>query len=111
MVAWGKRLPLTRPLHREFIDQFPTKESRAGLWGFVRAIVDEGETASLAQESARLVAARVPATIVWGAADGMVKPLHLAKWKTTLPNARYVELADVGHFPQLEAPDELAALL
>ncbi len=110
-LAWGKRVPLTRPLHREFIDQFPTKESRAGLWGFVRAIVDEGSNASLAKEPARLVATQAPTTIVWGRADGLVKPLHLEQWKATLPHARYVELADVGHFPQLEAPAEVAAVL
>lgn len=107
-LAWGKRVPLTKPLHREFIDQFPTRASRAGLWGFVRAIVDEGASGSLAAETARLAATRVPTTVVWGLADGMVKPLHLAQWKTVLPAARFVELADVGHFPQLEAPGELA---
>lgn len=110
-LSWGKRLPLTRPLHREFIDQFPTRASRAGLWGFVRAIVDEEHTASLARETERLVAARVPTTIVWGRADGLVKPLHLDHWKATLPDARYIEFADVGHFPHLEAPAEVAALL
>lgn len=36
---------------------------------------------------------------------------HLEQWKKTLPHARYVELADVGHFPQVEAPAEVAAVL
>jgi pimeloyl-ACP methyl ester carboxylesterase len=85
---------LSKALHREFIAQFPTKESRAGLWGFVRAIVDEGTTG-------------VPTTVVWGRADGLVKPMHLERWRSVLPNARFVELADVGDFPQVEAPTEL----
>lgn len=110
-LAWGKRLPLTKELHREFIDQFPTKESRTSLWGFVRAIVDEGTTHSLAPEAARLAETNVPTTVVWGAADGMVKPMHLERWKTVLPGARYVELADVGHFPQVEAPEDVATAL
>lgn len=109
-LAWGKRLPLTKALHHEFIAQFPTKESRAALWGFVRAIVDEGASGSLAAEGARLAATKVPTTIVWGRADGMVKPLHLERWKSVLPAARYVELDDVGHFPQIEAPEEVAAM-
>lgn len=110
-LAWGKRLPLTKALHREFIDQFPTRESRAALWGFVRAIVDEGASGCLAAETARLAATNVPTTVIWGRADGMVKPMHLERWKTVLPNARLVELADVGHFPQIEAPEEVAAAL
>lgn len=110
-MAWGKRLPLTKTLHREFIDQFPTKESRAALWGFVRAIVDEGASGSLSNEAARLAAVKVPTKIIWGRADGMVTPVHLARWKAVLPEARYFELSDVGHFPQVEAPDEVAAAL
>lgn len=106
-LAWGKRVPLTRPVHQEFIRQFPTKADRAGLWGFVRALVDEG--ASLGPEAARLADAKVPTTVLWGRADGVVQPVHLERWKSTLPRARYVELADVGHFPQLEAPADVAA--
>jgi haloalkane dehalogenase len=107
--AWGTRTPLDRALHGEFLGQFPTRASRAGLWGFVRALLDEG--ASLEPEAARLAATGVPTTIVWGSADSVVKPLHLARWREVLPGARVVELADVGHFPQLEAPGDVAAAI
>lgn len=110
-LAWGKRVPLTKAQHREFIDQFPTQESRAALWGFVRAIVDEGASCSLAAEAARLAAARVPTTVVWGRADGMVKPLHLERWRGCCRPRATSSLEDVGHFPQVEAPEAVAAAL
>ena len=110
-LAWGKRVPLTKAQHHEFIDQFPTRESRAALWGFVRAIVDEGASSSLAGEASRLAAITVPTSVVWGRADELVKPLHLERWKEVLPTARYFELEDVGHFPQVEAPEEVTAAI
>lgn len=108
-LGWGDRVPLTRALHRELISQFPTKQARAGLWGFVRSLLDEG--GSLEPELGRLLAAKVPTTVVWGRADRVVKPVHLARWRELLPTARFVELADVGHFPQLEAPSEVASAI
>ena len=90
-----------------FLRPFATLDGRDTLVRHLRAL-DTRETASL---GARLGEIDCPTTIVWGRADGLVKPLHLEQWKTTLPHARYVELADVGHFPQLEAPAEVAAVL
>jgi haloalkane dehalogenase len=35
----------------------------------------------------------------------------MARWREVLPGARVVELSDVGHFPQLEAPGDVAAAI
>lgn len=68
-LAGRDRVPLTRALHRELISQFPTKQARAGLWGFVRSLLDEG--GSLGPELGWLLAAKVPTTVVWGRAAGL----------------------------------------
>jgi pimeloyl-ACP methyl ester carboxylesterase len=52
-----------------------------------------------------------PLTIVWGDVDPiaiwpMAERVHAAR-----PDATLVRLRDVGHYPMLEAPDELAAAL
>jgi haloalkane dehalogenase len=40
-----------------------------------------------------------------------VRPQHLERWKTVFPAAQVLELDDVGHFPQIEAPDDLIAAI
>lgn len=109
-LSWGKRRKLTRELHREFLSQFPDRASRAGTWGFARSVAHEGPLMN--QQGEQLDRLKnVPTLLVWGNADKMVKAHHLARWKERLPAAQVVELEDVGHFPQLEAPDELNAAL
>ncbi len=48
---------------------------------------------------------RVPLHFVWGMADP-VSGAHVAKrLRERLPHARGIELSEIGHYPQLEAPD------
>jgi pimeloyl-ACP methyl ester carboxylesterase len=52
-----------------------------------------------------------PFRFVWGMADP-VSGAHMADViKERRPGADIVELADVGHYPQLEAPDRVAAAI
>jgi haloalkane dehalogenase len=108
--SWGTRRRLTKELHREFLSQFPDRSSRSGTWGFARALSHEGPLLDeQSQQLDRL--AHVPMLLVWGKADRMVNPANLERWKQRFPQAQVLELDDVGHFPQLEAPDELTAAL
>jgi len=59
----------------------------------------------------RLPKASVPVLVVWGAADRIVLPEHGKAYAAALPEARYTEIGDAGHLPQLETPDTLLALL
>ena len=52
-----------------------------------------------------------PIRFVWGMVDP-VSGAHMADAiKQRRPAADFVELADVGHYPQLEAPDRVAAAI
>jgi haloalkane dehalogenase len=109
-MAWGKRSPLTPALHQAFMDQFPTRESRFGTWGFVHSVVREGPWMDeQGKQLSRL--SQVPGLIIWGKADKIVKPVHLEEWQRRLPSFRSVTLEQVGHFPQLEATEEVAETL
>lgn len=58
-----------------------------------------------------LETARLPLSFVWGMLDP-VSGAHMAeRIAARLPDAEVVELLDVGHWPQLEAPDRVAAHL
>jgi pimeloyl-ACP methyl ester carboxylesterase len=51
--------------------------------------------------------ARVPLAFIWGMADPVCGPDMVARLKELCPRARFTELADIGHYPQVEAPDEV----
>ena len=59
----------------------------------------------------RLAELRPPALFVWGSHDRLIPPAfsrHVRRW---LPSAEQVTLADCGHVPQVERPDETNAML
>ena len=103
--AYGDRSRLTPEVHRQYLERFPDRESRGlVLWPLARALL--GSSAyydALWAERARL--RDIPTLIVWGMRDRAFRPRQLAKWRTALPHARVVELADAGHWPHEEAPE------
>ena len=108
--SWGTRTPLTRNRHRHFTGFFPNRASRMGTWAFAKSLVTEDERFdAIAKKLGALT--DVPALVVWGLADKFVGAPHLARWKRELPNARFVELDNVGHFPEDEAADDVLAAL
>jgi haloalkane dehalogenase len=108
--SWGTRSPLTRKRHRHFTGFFPNRASRLGTWAFAKSLVTEDERFDAIAEKLGALT-NVPALVVWGMADKFVGAPHLARWKRELPHAHFVELENVGHFPEDEAPDDVLAAL
>jgi pimeloyl-ACP methyl ester carboxylesterase len=54
---------------------------------------------------------RVPSLVVWGESDGIVTPDYGERLCSALPNARFVRVARAGHYPQIERPAEVAAVV
>ncbi len=53
-----------------------------------------------------------PVRVVWGSADELLRwPSSAARFRECLPDADWVELAGVGHCPQLDVPLETAQLI
>jgi haloalkane dehalogenase len=48
---------------------------------------------------------------VWGLKDPAFQPYQLERWRAALPAARIVELADAGHWPHEEAPEQVIAAM
>jgi haloalkane dehalogenase len=105
--AYADKRKLTPEIHAQYLTPFADRWSRgAVLWPLARAIL--GSSAyydSLWQRRDRLHG--MPTLIVWGTRDPAVKPNHLARWRSVVPDARVVELP-VGHWPHEEAPDAVA---
>ena len=109
--AYGDRQRLTPAIHRQYLDRFPDRWSRgAVLWPLARALNGSADFYdSLWQQRERFT--DVPALIVWGMKDTAFQPHQLERWKRTLPHASVVEIADAGHWPHEEAPDEVVAAI
>lgn len=110
--SWGARRPLSPEVRRRFMAMFPNKASRLGTWGFARSLVRENSYFERLYEQVKAGGLEgVPALVIWGKADAMVGLAQLERWREVLPEARFVELSDVGHFPQEEAAQEVSELL
>jgi haloalkane dehalogenase len=103
--AYGDRRKLTPAIHAQYLAVFPDADSREHvLWALARAL--NGSAAfydGLWQRRAQL--AGVPALVIWGMKDTAFRPSQLARWRTVLPDARFLELPAAGHWPHEEEPE------
>lgn len=51
----------------------------------------------------------VATLLLWGESDGFVTPDYGRAWAAAIPGARLETIAEAGHFPHLERPEETAA--
>lgn len=84
--------------------QMLTRTPAAGYAAAAAAIRD-------ADWTDRTGAIAVPSVVLCGAEDGATTPDVVSAFAASLPDARYVELPEVGHLPSLEAPDAVIAEL
>ena len=59
----------------------------------------------------RLAEIKCPALMLWGVHDKFSPAADGLRMSAAIAGGRYVELADCGHFPTLEYPDETAAAI
>lgn len=50
----------------------------------------------------------VPTLVLWGAADRVVKPEYGRAYAEHVPGARFELIADAGHHPEIEQPEDFA---
>ncbi len=56
-----------------------------------------------------LIASDIPMRLIDGLLDPVSGAHMVARYRELVPNADVIELADVGHYPQLEAPNDVLA--
>jgi haloalkane dehalogenase len=109
--AYGDRRKLTAAIHRQYLDRFPDFWSRgAVLWPLARALLgSDAFYRSLWERRAPL--AGIPALVIWGMKDSAFRPHQLARWRSALPHARVLELAESGHWPHEEQPEQVVVAI
>ena len=53
----------------------------------------------------------MPTLVVWGENDGIVSPDYGRSLARLIPGTRFATIADCGHHPEIERPEQLAALI
>jgi pimeloyl-ACP methyl ester carboxylesterase len=76
----------------------------------IRAVIDARGQRVSARDRLYL-AELIPAMLVWGRRDPIIPVKHAERAHAEMPGSRLEIFEDVGHFPQLERPEQLAALL
>jgi pimeloyl-ACP methyl ester carboxylesterase len=56
----------------------------------------------------RLHRIRIPTLILWGSADRIASEAYGRAYAAAIPGARFETIANAGHFPHIEKPDEFA---
>jgi haloalkane dehalogenase len=109
--AYARRRRLTPAIHAQYLAPFRDRDARDYvLHTLARALLDSREHYA-ALHARRDVLARLPTTILWGLADSAFGPAYLERLREALPAADVHALADAGHWPHEEAPDQVAALV
>jgi haloalkane dehalogenase len=110
-LGYAVRSRLTPRIHAQYLAPFTARAARERvLWALARALLASRESFERLWH-ARASLATIPSLIVWGKGDRALPPGALERLRQALPQARVQELPGVGHWPQEEAPEEVARLL
>ncbi len=85
-------------------------ESRHAFLRTLRAVVDPGGQAVDASDRLYLTET-IPTLIVWGDADDIIPVGHAHAAHEAMPGSRLEIFENVGHFPQVEAPERFVEVI
>jgi haloalkane dehalogenase len=86
----------------------PTPEARVGVAEFPRQILAAGPWLSDLASGVERALSQRPLLLFWGMRDLAFRPSMIARWRSTFPHHRLVELPGAKHFIQEDAPAEIA---
>ena len=80
-------------------------QERAALTSNQRALAAYAPSMTDPTLAERLETLRIPTLVLWGRSDGIVDIEYGRKYADAIHGARFRELDETGHMPQLETPD------
>jgi pimeloyl-ACP methyl ester carboxylesterase len=85
-------------------------ENRQAFARTIKAVIDPGGQTISAMDRLYL-ASSMPTLIVWGDRDDIIPVGHAYSAHEAVPGSRLVIIEGVGHFPQIEAPEQFVDAL
>ena len=107
--TWGERVPMDDELVGPIWASMDDGGAVRRMHELLHYIADR--RTHEARWRAALEGCDLPSTFVWGDLDPVSGAHMIARVEERLPAAHVVRLADVGHWPLLEAPDEVASAI
>lgn len=108
-VTWGRRVPFDPVAMQEMFRSMDDGGGVPLMHDLLAYMIDRREHADRWQHA--LTATDVPLAFVWGDLDPVSGAHMIERVEALRPDATIVRLADVGHWPSLEAPADVAAVL
>ncbi|MEZ4905129.1 MAG: alpha/beta fold hydrolase [Spirosomataceae bacterium] len=101
---------LNTHIHRQYICPFSKIAHRDGPLAFAKSLLkDQPWFEALWQQ--REILQTKPMLLIWGIKDPFISTAYLQKFKEGFPQAKVMELANCGHFPQEEEGKQVAAMI
>jgi haloalkane dehalogenase len=108
--AVGNSKKLTKHIHKHYYLHMQTPAQRKGCYVFPRQIIGSSKwLESLWLQRTKINS--IPAVFLWGMKDIAFREKDLNTWLENWNNPTVIKLADIGHFPSEEAPDEVIHVL
>jgi haloalkane dehalogenase len=108
--AYADRRKLTPRIHAQYLAPFRSRADRVSvLWTLARSLVTSSKSFGRIWDGRGRLGS-IPSLVVWGLGDSALKPYMLERVRAALPHARVETLSGVGHWPQEEAPTDVARL-
>lgn len=108
-VTWGERVPLEEFTVAQMWDSMAAGGGVARAHELLHYVAERRRFAD--RWAGAMETTELPSWFVWGDLDPVSGAHMVERVETRVPGARIVRLADVGHWPTLEAPSECAAAL
>lgn len=108
-VTWGTRTEMDAQVVHEMWHSMDERGGTALMHDLLHYVADRREHAD--RWRAALEDNDLPTVFVWGDLDPVSGAHMIERVEERIPQARVVRLADVGHWPPLEAPAEVAAAI
>ncbi|MGD9961283.1 alpha/beta fold hydrolase [Nocardioides sp.] len=105
-------LPHTRDLDEmaEIVETFRDPRSRAAISHVVKSVVDwRGQIVTMSDRA--YLTEAMPLLLIWGDQDTVIPAAHLDNAATLAPGLRTEMVADSGHFPHKDHPEQFVAMI
>ncbi|MBA2506129.1 MAG: alpha/beta hydrolase [Thermoleophilaceae bacterium] len=78
--------------------------------GLAPVLANKDENGVL-KTAARMGEVRCPVLVIWGEQDRLLPRVQGERWRDAIDGAELEELADTGHHPQYDKPEEVAGMI